>query len=54
MKVLLVQVDVSNLSDDEIEELEYAFAAQLEDFDAELINMGTKEVKDEDDRDPIH
>lgn len=54
MKVLLIQVDVTNLSADEIDSLEGDMLAQVEEYDADIINSGTKDIETEDKEDYKH
>lgn len=45
MKVLTVSVDVSELSDSEIEELQTAMEVQMEDYEgAAILNSGVQEL----------
>lgn len=55
MKVLSIQVDVSDLTDQEVEDLEFAMQVQCEDaggtddsiqsFDAPILNSAVKEIE---------
>lgn len=44
MKVLTVQVDVSDLSQAQIEELQTAMEVQTEDYDAPILGSDTREI----------
>lgn len=44
MKVLTISVDVSDLSDSQIEELQTAMEVQTEDYDAPILNSGANEM----------
>ena len=54
MKVLVVSVDVSSLSPDEIESLKIAMETQAEvDYDVPILNSGVKSIDDSFDN-PVH
>jgi ribosomal protein L12E/L44/L45/RPP1/RPP2 len=44
MKVLTISVDVSDLSEAQIEELQTAMEVQTEDYDAPILNSGANEM----------
>ena len=44
MKVLTISVDVSDLSQAQIEELQTAMEVQTEDYDAPILNSGANEM----------
>lgn len=62
MKVLVISVDVSNLSEEQIEELQMAMEVQTEGFDAPILNSDTRLIdengdefaNEEDDRSNLH
>ncbi len=48
MKVLTISVDVSDLSDTQIEELQLAMEVQTEDYDSPILNSAVNELDEED------
>jgi hypothetical protein len=54
MRVLLIQVDVSNLSEEEAEELAYTMSVQAEDINASILNQKIVEVEEEKMDESIH
>lgn len=48
MKVLTISVDVSDLSDTQIEELQLAMEVQTEDYDSPILNSTVNELDEED------
>lgn len=47
MKVLTISVDVSDLSDTQIEELQLAMEVQTEDYDSPILNSTVNELDEE-------
>lgn len=62
MKVLVISVDVSNLSEEQISELQMAMEVQTEDFEAPILSSDTRLIdengdefaNEEDDRSNLH
>lgn len=48
MRVLTISVDVSDLSDTQIEELQLAMEVQTEDYDSLILNSTVNELDEED------
>lgn len=48
MRVLTISVDVSDLSDTQIEELQLAMEVQTEDYDSPILNSAVNELDEED------
>lgn len=48
MRVLTISVDVSDLSDTQIEELQLAMEVQTEDYDSLILNSAVNELDEED------
>lgn len=44
VQVLVISVDVSHLDDNDIEALAVAMEVQTEEFDAQILNSGVKEI----------
>lgn len=47
MRVLTISVDVSDLSDTQIEELQLAMEVQTEDYDSPILNSTVNELDEE-------
>jgi hypothetical protein len=47
IKVLTISVDVTNLSPQEIEDLQVAMEAQTEDYDSSILNSAVNDIDEE-------
>jgi len=55
MKILIISVDITNLSNQEVDDLRESMESNVYEYDAQILNSDIKNIKDEDeDEDLVH